>query len=122
MHLLQTNWFVHVEVIAEGLSTAAIEGRHYYRNMRLLKESFNSLIQFRTKDALESMQELCDALRQLNECPSREKEHNILQSNEFKLIYDKVFDTQATQLITAYLKDVSSLLSLIRTAREGDYI
>ena len=89
-------WFVDAEVIAEGPSAAAIEGRHYYRNMGLLKESFNSLIQFRTKDALESMQELCDALRQLNECPSREREGNVLQSNQFKLIYERNFDTQGT--------------------------
>eukprot|EP00794_Sanderia_malayensis_P019366 gene19366-21286_t len=40
-------------VIAEGSSYAAIEGRHYYTNMQLLKESFNSLIQFWSKEALE---------------------------------------------------------------------
>ena len=53
---------------------------------------------------------------------SREREDNVLQSTEFKWIYDKVFDTQGTQgqFITAYLKDVPSLLLLICAAPEGD--
>ena len=39
-------WFVDAGVIAEDSADMALEGRHYYRNMRL---SFNSLIQHRVK-------------------------------------------------------------------------
>ena len=41
-------WFVDAGIIAE--MDQAIEGRHYYRIISVLKESFNALIQRRVED------------------------------------------------------------------------
>ena len=39
------DWYWDAEVIAEGSAPAAIEGRHYYRSMRVHKEGFDALTQ-----------------------------------------------------------------------------
>ena len=40
-------WCVDAGIIASGSVDQAVEGRHYYRNMTILEESFSALIQFR---------------------------------------------------------------------------
>ena len=40
-------WCVDAKTIAEGSVDQAFEGRHYYRSMRMHKECFDALVQFR---------------------------------------------------------------------------
>ena len=49
---LDSGWFIDSGVIAKGSADQAIEGRHYYRSMRILKESFNALVQYSFKNAM----------------------------------------------------------------------
>ena len=46
------SWFIDSEVIAKDSLDQAIEGRHYYRSMRILKESFNALVQYSFEKAM----------------------------------------------------------------------
>ncbi|MAG85789.1 MAG: hypothetical protein CMB97_00010 [Flavobacteriaceae bacterium] len=41
------DWFIDAGIIASGSIDQALEGRHYYRSMRLHKECFDALVQFR---------------------------------------------------------------------------
>ena len=41
------DWCVDSGIIALGSVDTAIMAKHYYRNMRLLKESFDALVQYR---------------------------------------------------------------------------
>ena len=45
-------WFIDSGVIAKGSIDQAIEGRHYYWSMRILKESFNALVQYSFKKTI----------------------------------------------------------------------
>ena len=42
-------WWIDAGVIAAGFADKAEEAGHYYRNMRLHKESFSALVQHRTE-------------------------------------------------------------------------
>eukprot|EP00794_Sanderia_malayensis_P019365 gene19365-21285_t len=124
------NWFIDAGVIAEGSSYAAIEGRHYYTNMQLLKESFNSLIQFWSKEALEGMQELCAALKAFCECPSLGKENQILKSNEFHMTYNLVVTTHGNardistgkEIVAQVVQDIISARDVGNGHGEGFFV
>ena len=40
-------WVIDAKAIALGSPDATVEGRHYYRNMRINKEMFCALVQYR---------------------------------------------------------------------------
>ena len=109
-------WFVDAGVISEGSADMALEGRHYCRNMRLIKESFNALIQHRVKSLTEDFacvnNELLDNLQRLRGNPSLENVDLKISSNTFNDLYNRIFKTTGTQgkITVTYLKDVSSLL------------
>ena len=46
------SWFIDNGVIVKGSVDQAIEGSHYYRNMKILKESFNVLVQYSFEKAM----------------------------------------------------------------------
>ena len=46
------SWFIDSGVIVKGSVDQAIEGRHYYRSMKILKESFNALVQYSFEKAM----------------------------------------------------------------------
>ena len=46
------SWFIDSGVIVKGSVDQAIEGSHYYRNMKILKESFNVLVQYSFEKAM----------------------------------------------------------------------
>ena len=46
------SWFRDSGVIAKGSVDQAIKGRHYYRSMGILKESFNALVQHSLEKAM----------------------------------------------------------------------
>ena len=104
----------------------ALQGRHYYRNLRLMKESFNALIQHRVKSLTEDFtcvnNELFDNLQRLRGNPSLENVDLIISSNTFNDLYNRIFKTTGKgQNTLAYLKDVSMLLSLVRSVRDGNF-
>ena len=107
-----------VGVIAEGSADMALEGRHYYRNMRLIQHLIKSL----TEDFTCVNNELLDNLQPLRGNPSLENVDLIISSNIFNDLYNRIFKTTGTkgQITVAYLKDVSSLLSLVRSVRDGN--
>ena len=39
-------------MIPKGSADQAVEGRHYYQSMRILKESFNALVQYSFEKAM----------------------------------------------------------------------
>ena len=41
---------IHAKTIAPGSSDAAVERRYYYRNMRINKEIFCALVQYRVEE------------------------------------------------------------------------
>ena len=43
-------WCVDSDIIASGSADQAFEGRHYYRSMRVHKECFDALVQFKVEE------------------------------------------------------------------------
>jgi len=43
-------WFLDSNIIAGGSVDKAVEGRHYYRFMRVHKEPFDAIVQLRVED------------------------------------------------------------------------
>lgn len=56
-------WVVDSAAVASGSAGASVEGRHYCRNMRINKEIFCSLIQFRAKNITNDDQDLAHKLK-----------------------------------------------------------
>ena len=96
-------WFIDSKVIADGSVDMAVEGRHYYRCMRVLKESFNALIQYRVEGETFN----CEII--LHSCCIR---------LAFQQLYDAITNYNGTQsqLTVSYLhiqRDVLPLITLI---------
>ena len=54
-----------IRTIALGSADSAIEGRHYYRRVRIHKEMFCALVQHKIEDVTESYQKMNGPLKQL---------------------------------------------------------
>ena len=63
-------WFVNSGIIAAGSAGMAVKGRHYYRNLRILKESFNNFVQYRVQSTLKERGGLCSDLKELQANPT----------------------------------------------------
>ena len=50
------SWFIDSGVIVKDSADQAIEGRYYYRSMRILKECFNALVQYSFEKAILEME------------------------------------------------------------------
>ena len=120
-------WFIDAGVIAEGSADMATEGRHYYRCMRLLKESFNALIQYRfrslTNDLTGIQPELLQQLEGIKSNPTVENIENFVNTETFECLLNLLMEKNGTQssMVVSYLEDVSSLLAMVRAVREGDF-
>lgn len=120
------NWFVDAGVIAPGSVDAAFNGKHYYRCMRLLKEAFDALTQFRIETLTENYEkvdsDLIDALKNLRRNPSPDSINFILSNQSFRTLVSSIKTTKGKQdaMVVAFLQDVSSLLALVSSVREGD--
>ena len=94
--------------------------------MRVLKESFDALVQHHieglTNDYMDMHQSLLSELVNLRKSPSPETLHNVVNSTEFNDTFLELFATigQHASMTVAYLKDMSSLLALVSSVREGD--
>ena len=117
-------WFIDADIIAEGSADMALEERHYYRNMRLLKESFSALVQYRVENFTNNYKNLGEEFQLRLENISNEASiDEVISCNEFNDIYNNIVQTYGTESVTtvSYLHDVSSLLALVRSVRESDF-
>ena len=96
--------------------------------MRVHKECFTSLVQYRAEDltcAYESMDETLKLqLIDLIKVPKAEKLETILNSPSFKQLYEQIFshnDGTESQMTISYLKDISSLLAMVFAVWTGNF-
>ena len=118
-------WSVDAGIIARGSADQAWEGRHYYRCMRVHKECFDALVQYKFEDLtsnLENMnQELKDMLIEIRKGPSSET--LLLNTEEFKIVASQILQCKSefseSNMTIEYLKVVSSMLAMVSAVREG---
>ena len=119
------DWFIDAGTIAAGSADKAVNGMHYYRHMRLQKESFDALVQYRVDEianvCCEIDQELVEKLC-LRRDPSPQSLQAILSMEAFQRLSNEIVSPSGPQakMTIEYLKDVSSLLALVSSLREGD--
>ena len=79
-------WCVDAEIIVKGSVEQAFEERHYYRCMRIHKECFDVLVQFRieqiTKQTTKIDANLKEKIKILRQNPSKESLNQVL-SHDF---------------------------------------
>lgn len=118
------DWWVDAGAIAEGSSVQAVEGGHYFRTIRLHKQSFEALLRYRMKKIGDvslfgaDFRHLLGLLR----CSPTPLELDLLMSNpDFeRLCTDLMFSTGGTEaeMMIEYLRDVSTMRALISSVRE----
>ena len=119
-------WFVESGIISPGSVDHAFNGGHYYRCMRLLKEAFDALIQFRTENITNHYQDiedsLLDALKDLRVNPSPGTVQLVVLNDSFTSFVSTILSVKGYQdgMVVSFLRDVSSLLALVSSVREGD--
>ena len=57
-------WCIDAKTIAKRSTEQAFEGRHYYRSMRLHKECFDALVQFRVESLTENLTKMSPILKE----------------------------------------------------------
>ena len=117
-------WWVDAGAIAEGSSIQAMEGRHYFRAIRLHKQSFEALLRYRMKKMGDvslfgaDFRHLLGLLR----CRPTPLELDLLMSTpEFESLCTDLLSTTGgseVEMMIEYLKDVSNMLALISSVRE----
>ena len=119
------SWWVDAGTIAFGSSENAFNGGHYYRNMRLHKESFNALVQFRAEKITSGFSEIDPNLKlklqQLSSAPSPEAMEDVMVCPALELLVQKIVqveDGTESRMTISYLRDVSLLLALVSAVRE----
>ena len=119
---------VEAEVIAKGSSDQAFEGRHYYRCLRVHKESFDALVQLRVENLTDNHRstppELMAKLQTLRKSPSSKSLKDVIECPSFETLYRRVLDfAEGTEehLSIHYLQDVSLTLALVSAVREGNF-
>ena len=120
-------WCVDAGVIAPGPADQAFEGRHYYRSMRIHKECFDSLMQLRvesiTKNHREMNNELLSAIIDLRRSPNASSLKYMMSLSSFNDLFQSMKCVESKsegEMTITYLKDVSSMLTMISAAREGN--
>ena len=119
------SWWVNAGTIVFGSSENAFSGGHYYRNMRLHKESFNALVQFRAEKITSGFSEIDPnlKLKQLSSAPSPEAIEDVMVCPALELLVQKIVqveDGTESRMTISYLRDVSLLLALVSAVREKD--
>ena len=121
------DWFWDSGVIAEGSVPKAIEGKHYYRCMRVHKEGFDALCQYRfdeiTGDYKNINPNLLEKLKELRKNPSISLVDSITGSLEFRELisqFTEVSDSRS-RMTMQYLRDVSLMLCIVSAVREGSF-
>ena len=118
-------WFVDSGTISPGSVDNAFSGNHYYRCMRLLEEAFDALVQFRTEKITNQYKNIDNdlkvALIYLCAYPSPESV-GVMSNDLFRSLADVILSSKGFQdcMVVAFLRDVTSLLPLVSSVREGD--
>ena len=114
------SWWIDAGDIVSGSADKAAEGHHYYRSMRLHKETFNALIKFRAESLTSNFTmmnvELLSQLQSLQRQPNAENLKIILDSNSFSQQFEQTItlcEGTESRMTIAYLRNVSSLLALV---------
>ena len=114
-------------VIAEGSSSQAFEGRHYFRSMRIHKEGFDALCQHRMENLTDDYRNIDETLlhnlKILRKTPSSEAVQQIMSSKEFLEFlsdFEATTDIRSTMTMQ-YLRDVSLMLTIVSAVREGHF-
>ena len=122
------SWFIDSGVMPKGSADQTIEGKHYYRSMRILKESFNALVQYSFKKAMlengDDFSEIKNVILNLRKVTTSANLEAVLQHFFFEVLVEKNFDDKKgtqSKMTVAYLKDVSSLLASVAAIRGGDF-
>ena len=114
------SWWTDAGVIAMGSVDKAAEGGHYHRNIRLHKECFCALVQFRVESLTAKYTDIDAGLIALfqylkhNPSPSLNKE--VVENAKFLELLNSIIssvDGTQSKMSIEYLKDVSSLLTLV---------
>ena len=88
------SWWVDAGTIAAGSADKAAEGGHYYRDMRLHKETFNALVQFRAQSLTANYEKMDHTLIQLQQKlrsePDSDTVNMVLEDQEYSLFYCKI--------------------------------
>lgn len=118
------DWWVDAGAIAEGSSVQAVEGRHYFRAIRLHKQSFQALLTYRMKkmgDVSLFGADFRHFLELLRCNPTPQHLDRFMSNPEFeKLCTTLMSSTDGTEskMVIEYLEDVSTMLALISSVRE----
>ena len=118
------DWWVDAGAIADGSSVQAVEGRHYFRAIRLHKQSFEALLRLRIKktgDISLFGEEFMRSLEKLRCNPSASHLENFMSNPEFQKLSSELMSSSGgtqSDMIIGYLKDVSEMLALISAVRE----
>eukprot|EP00795_Rhopilema_esculentum_P005340 gene5340-512_t len=110
-------WCIDAEVIAPGSADSALEGRHYFRSMRLHKECFDALVQFRIEHITDGHSKtdphLMATIEKLRKEPSPSTMNDLIYHPSFAVLCQNVLcyeEESEGHLTVQYLKDVSSTL------------
>ena len=119
------DWWVDAGAIAEGSSVQAIEGRHYFRAIRLHKQSFEALLRYRIKkmgDVSVFGADFRHSLELLRCIPSTMELDIFISNPEFERLFSELMSSNSgteSEMMIEYLKDVSAMLALISSVREN---
>ena len=106
------DWFVHSEATAAGSVSQTFEGRYYYRLLRLHKEGFDTLAQWRVEDTTNKFEhihpDLLSNLSELTKRPTSKDLEHVTNVKEYKELVTGVLSTTETRLQVGVncLKDV----------------
>ena len=120
-------WCVDSRTIAGGSSASAIEGRHYYRSMRIHKEMFCALAQTKVEKLTDNYQrmdvKLKEMLLKLKSNPSARLLESIVIHPTFQNLFDDIMQDNGgtdNEMSIEYLKDVSSMLAMVAAVRDNN--
>ena len=114
-------WWVGSRAIQLGSVAQAIEGRHYYRGIKLHKQSFNSLMRCKIDKHLPMNMDIKRAIADLRLETNASNLDKLLQLDPFQQYCKDIMVTPSgtqAQMMLQYVKDVSCMLALIFSVRE----
>ena len=116
-------WWIDSEAVQPGSADKADEGRHYFRSIRLHKQSFEALVRFRIDkeiDVNSFSDPMKEAIVNLRENPCASSLDKLMEAQEFVDFTNKIQDFSGTMahMTVNYLRDVSNMLALVSSVRE----
>ena len=85
-------------MMAKGSTDQATEGRHYYSSMRILKESFNALVQYSSEKAMfgngDDFSEIKNVILNLRKESTSANLQAVIQHFFFEVLVEKFWMTK----------------------------